>query len=479
MARQANTLFLEEWLRISSGSSSNTSADQSSSSSARAIIQAWAELRDCHQHQSFEPHHFQSLKILLDARTSLHVAEPQAKLLVSILSSTNLVIPLEAYPLLLRLLYIWVRKSFRPSSALIDSAVETLSRLLATEFGSKKIPEFFSEGVLILGAFSSVPSVSESSKTVCLELLCRLLEDEYRLVSPFGGLIPDVLAGIGYALCSSVIVYYARTLNALLGIWGREDGPPGSVSHGLMILHLVEWRRLHARILESTHGSSGGLEPVKIKEHLSSVTFKEAGAISSVFCNQYISVDDENKMIVENMIWRFCQELYSGHRKVAFLLHGKADELLEDVEKIAESAFLMIVVFASAVTKQKLNSKFSTESQMEMSVLILVSFSCLEYFRRVCLSEYMDTIRGVVVSAQVNETVCVSFVESMPPYVDQTNPQEFQQKVDYIWFKDEVQTTRILFYLRVIPTCCIERLPGPVFSRVVAPTMFLYPTFNN
>ncbi|XP_073267160.1 uncharacterized protein [Populus alba] len=179
-------------------------------------------------------------------------------------------------------------------------------------------------------------------------------------------------------------------------------------------------------------------------------------------------------MIVENMIWRFCQELYSGHRKVAFLLHGKADELLEDVEKIAESAFLMIVVFASAVTKQKLNSKFSTESQMEMSVLILVSFSCLEYFRRVCLSEYMDTIRGVVVSAQVNETVCVSFVESMPPYVDQTNPQEFQQKVDYIWFKDEVQTTRILFYLRVIPTCCIERLPGPVFSRVVAPTMFLY-----
>lgn len=603
MARQTNTLFLEEWLRISSGSSSNTSADQSSSSSARAIIQAWAELRDCHQHQSFEPHHFQSLKILLDARTSLHVAEPQAKLLVSILSSTNLVIPLEAYPLLLRLLYIWVRKSFRPSSALIDSAVETLSHLLATELGSKKSPEFFSEGVLLLGAFSSVPSVSESSKTVCLELLCRLLEDEYRLVSPFGGLIPDVLAGIGYALCSSVIVYYARTLNALLGIWGREDGPPGSVSHGLMILHLVEWvmssfiksrsqdklqifsketldtsrkdhvpfavvmaaagvlralnrsapsqqglqilsslrisaenriesvaqyfisksrdydnsgddyatsillqcislalarsgsvssrpplllslasallteifplRRLHARILESTHGSSGGLEPGKIKEHLSSVTFKEAGAISSVFCSQYISVDDENKMIVENMIWRFCQELYSGHRKVAFLLHGKADELLEDVEKIAESAFLMVVVFALAVKKQKLNSKFSTESQMETSVLILVSFSCLEYFRRMRLSEYMDTIRGVVVSAQENETACVSFVESMPTYVDLTNPQEFQQKVDYIWFKDEVQTSRILFYLRVIPTC-IERLPGSVFSRVVAPTMFLY-----
>ncbi|KAJ6323188.1 hypothetical protein OIU77_012927 [Salix suchowensis] len=407
MARQANTLFLEEWLRTSSGSIINTSADQSSLPSARAIIQAWSELRDCHQNQSFEPHHFQALKILLDARASLHVADPQAKLLVSILSSTNLVITHEAYPLLFRLLYIWVRKSFRPSSALIDLAVETLSHLLATELGSKKSPEFFSEGILLLGAFSFVPSVSESSKTVCLELLCRLLEDEYRMVSQFGGLIPDVLAGIGYALCSSVIVFYARTLNALLGIWGKEDGPPGSVSHGLMILHLVEWamssfiksrsqdklqifaeetlgtskkdhvpfavvmaaagvlralnrstpsrqglqilssirisaenriesvaqcfisksrdfensggdyatslllqcislavarsgsvssrpalllslasallteifplRRLYARILESTHGSSGGLEPGKIKEHLSSVTFREAG----------------------------------------------------------------------------------------------------------------------------------------------------------------------------------------------------------
>lgn len=50
----------------------------------------------------------------------------------------------------------------------------------------------------------------------------------------------------------------------------------------------------------------------------------------------------------------------------------------------------------------------------------------------------------------------------------------FPRKVEYIWSKDEVQTARILFYLRVIPTC-IERLPTPVFKKVVAPTMFLYP----
>ncbi|KAF9675036.1 hypothetical protein SADUNF_Sadunf10G0189800 [Salix dunnii] len=82
------------------------------------------------------------------------------------------------------------RKSTRPSSVLIDSAVVSLSHLLAIEFGSKKSPEFLSESVLLRGAFSFVPSVSESSKTVCLELLCRLLEDEYRVG------LPDVLAAL-------------------------------------------------------------------------------------------------------------------------------------------------------------------------------------------------------------------------------------------------------------------------------------------
>ncbi|KAH9704870.1 Obscurin-like protein [Citrus sinensis] len=91
------------------------------------------------------------------------------------------------------------------------------------------------------------------------------------------------------------------------------------------------------------------------------------------------------------------------------------------------------------------------------------------------LSEYMDTIRGVIVSVQENESVCVSFVESMPSYADLTNWQDFSvlQKMEYIWYKDEVQTARILFYLRVIPTC-IECVTAPIFRQVLVPTMFLY-----
>lgn len=602
MAKEANTLFLEEWLRSISGSSSNISSTNSSSSSARAIIQAWAELRDSLQHQSFRPHHLQSLKTLLNSQTSLHVADPQAKIVLSIISSPNLSLPHESYPLFLRLLYIWVRKSFKPSLLLVDSAVEALSLLFNAQFGSRKSPLLFSEGVLLLGAFSFVPAASEGSKTVCLDMLCRLLEEDYQLISSSGELLPDVLAGIGYALSSSVNVHYVRILNSLLGIWGKEGGPRGSVSDGLMILHLIEWvlsglinfhsfekinvfahetletsnanyvpfvivmaaagvlrvlnrstmsglgletvsrlrisaeyriesvaqdiisrtgvtnkdndltnrlllqcvslalarsglvssraplllclasallteifplRRLYAKVLDFPHGNLARLGHDEVKKHLDSVPFKEAGAITGVFCNQYVSIDEENKGVIENLIWDYCQDIYLGHRRAALILRGKEDELLGDMEKIAESAFLMVVLFALAITKYKLNSKSTQDTHKDISVRILVSFSCFEYFRRIRLPEYMDTIRGVVVSVQENESACVSFVESMPSYMDLTNGPDFSQKMQYLWCKDDVQTARMLFYLRVIPTC-IERVPCFVLRKVVAPTMFLY-----
>ncbi|XP_044512439.1 uncharacterized protein LOC123230329 isoform X3 [Mangifera indica] len=610
MARQANTLFLEEWLRNSSVSSSSigfrhSSFSSSSSLSARAIIQAWTDLRDSLQNQRFQPHHLQALKALLNSQASLHVADPQAKLLLSILSSQNLDLPAESYPLLFKLLYIWIRKSFKPSLVIIDLAVEVLSNTFSTEFGAKKSPFFYADGLLLLGAFSFAPSVPEKSKVVCLELFCGLLKEVYQLASSFEEVIANLLAGIGYALSSSVKVHFIRILNSFFRIWRKEDGPCASVSHGLMILHLFEWvisgfiksnyaekievfsqeffenskanyvpfallmtaagairassrsvpsgqklqilsrlrisaekkiesiaqdlisketefsssgndptnslllqclslalarcgpissrgplflclasallreifplRQFYMRFLEYPHGSSGQLRSKEIKEHLESVLFKEAGAVAGVLCNQYVAVDEGNKGKVENLIWNYCQDVYLGHRQVSLLLRGREDESLGYLEKIAESAFLMVVVFALSVTKQKLNSKFSKEAQIETSVQILVSFSCLEYFRRVRLPEYMDTIRGVVVSIQENESACVSFVESMPSYTDLTNGPGLSilQKMEYLWSKDDVQTARILFYLRVIRTC-IERVTAPSFRRVIAPTIFLY-----
>ncbi|KAG9150513.1 hypothetical protein Leryth_010898, partial [Lithospermum erythrorhizon] len=58
--------------------------------SAQAIIQAWADLRDLLQRQTFHPRHLEALKTLISSQVSLYVAEPQAKLVVAILSSAFL-----------------------------------------------------------------------------------------------------------------------------------------------------------------------------------------------------------------------------------------------------------------------------------------------------------------------------------------------------------------------------------------------------
>ncbi|KAH7839730.1 hypothetical protein Vadar_007971 [Vaccinium darrowii] len=120
-AKQAHILLLEEWLRSNSGGSSSI-LSKGSSSSVRAIIQAWYDVRDHLEHKSFGPHHLQLLKTLLNSHASLYLADPQAKVLLSILSFTNISLPPETYPLFLRLLYIWIRKSSKPSPVLIDSA---------------------------------------------------------------------------------------------------------------------------------------------------------------------------------------------------------------------------------------------------------------------------------------------------------------------------------------------------------------------
>ncbi|EYU18263.1 hypothetical protein MIMGU_mgv1a020872mg, partial [Erythranthe guttata] len=74
-----------------------------------------------------------------------------------------------------------------------------------------------------------------------------------------------------------------------------------------------------------------------------------------------------------------------------------------------------------------------------------------------------------------NESACIAFVESIPSYNDLINNDgsSILPKSEHLWSADEVQTTRIIFYMRVIPTC-VDRLLASVFKKVVAPTMFLY-----
>lgn len=552
MARKANnSLFLEEWLRGVSGSSvSGDLVKQNPAPSARSIIQAWTEIRESLQNLKFDTRYLQALRALVSSELTIHVADPQAKLLISILALRDVSLPSESYTLVLRLLYVWIRKSFRPSQALVGSAVQAIRGVLVDRRNLQ--PALVAQSVLVSGAFACVPSLSGDLKLLCLELLCRLLEEEYSLVGSQEELVPVVLAGVGYALSSSLDVHYVRLLDFLFGIWLKDEGPHGSVTHGLMILHLIEWvvsGYMRSNYMEkmslfvnevletskvnytvfavlmaaagvlraSTGGFSNGAQSFEIisklrnsaekriefvaqllvsngnvtlptiqrevpllkcfaialarcgsvsssaplllclasalltqvfplgqiyesfckafgkdpigprlnwvREHLSDILFKESGAITGAFCNQYSSASEENKYIVENMIWDFCQNLYLQHRQIALLVRGIEDTLLGDIEKIAESSFLMVVVFALAVTKQWLNPVVSEERKMKTSVKILVSFSCVEYFRHIRLPEYMETIRDVISCVQENDATCVSFVESIPAYDSLTNPK--------------------------------------------------------
>ncbi|KAL3616806.1 hypothetical protein CASFOL_039200 [Castilleja foliolosa] len=176
---------------------------------------------------------------------------------------------------------------------------------------------------------------------------------------------------------------------------------------------------------------------------------------------------DAGAITVENLVWNYCRDVYSGHRQIRLMLVGRADNLIREIE---ESAFLMVLVFALGVTKHRLNSnKVNGETKVEISLRILVSFSCVEYFRRMRLPDYMDTIRAVIVSVQENESACVAYIESIPSYDDLINyiiitGFSNMPKSGYLWSTDEVQTARIIFYMRVIPTC-VDQLPASVFKK--------------
>ncbi|KAK3012167.1 hypothetical protein RJ639_010466 [Escallonia herrerae] len=117
------------------------------------------------------------------------------------------------------------------------------------------------------------------------------------------------------------------------------------------------------------------------------------------------------------------------------------NELIRDLEKVAEYAFYG---YSFCIGSHKTEVRLQSSSRNPIGDF--------KYFPRMRLLEYMDTIRGVVISFQENESACTSFVESMPSYDDLTNQHGSSSllKMEYMWSKDEVQTAQILFYLRVI-----------------------------
>jgi hypothetical protein len=173
--------------------------------------------------------------------------------------------------------------------------------------------------------------------------------------------------------------------------------------------------------VETAEGKPAEAVKDRVNQHLDSVLFKEAGPVTGVLCNQYSYASEKAKTFVETSVWEYAQELYC-HLRAAVLLHqGKRDDLLTGINKIAEAAFLMVVVLAAEVTKHRLNAKSSEGFRPEVAARILVAFSCVEHLRRFRLPEYTEAIRRAVLVNQENPAASALFVESMPSYAELTS----------------------------------------------------------
>ncbi|KAJ1277641.1 hypothetical protein BS78_04G018800 [Paspalum vaginatum] len=232
--------------------------------------------------------------------------------------------------------------------------------------------------------------------------------------------------------------------------------------------------------VESSEGNSAEFAKSQVNKHLDGVLFKEAGPVTGVLCNQYSYANDKAKKFVETCVWEYAQEVYC-HLRLAVLLHrGKQDDLVTAIDKIAEASFLVVVVFAAEVAKYRLNVKSQEGFQPEVAARILVAFSCVEYLRRLRLPEYTEAVRSSVLANQQNAAATALFIESMPSYAELTSKPGLPALAGttYIWHRDEVQTSRILFYLRVVPTC-VGLIPVHMIRDKVAPITFLYLQHSN
>ncbi|XP_020172221.3 uncharacterized protein [Aegilops tauschii subsp. strangulata] len=247
-----------------------------------------------------------------------------------------------------------------------------------------------------------------------------------------------------------------------------------------LLEELLPLPRLLRISVKSPDGNSAELAKNQVKQHQDSVLFKEAGPVTGVLCNQYSFSDEKTKDYVETRVCEYAQELYH-HLRAAVLLHqAKRNGLLAEIDKIAEAAFFMIVSFAAEVAKHRLDANSSGGFQPEVAVRILVEFSFVEHLRRLRLPEYTEAIRRAVVVNQDNAAASALFVESMPSCAELTTKPDLLtlDGTRYICYADEVQTSRILFYLRVMPTC-ISLIPTHLIRDKLAPVIFLYIQHSN
>ncbi|KAL2622623.1 hypothetical protein R1flu_002828 [Riccia fluitans] len=215
---------------------------------------------------------------------------------------------------------------------------------------------------------------------------------------------------------------------------------------------------------------------VAFQVHTESFVFQEVGALARALCEQYRKSGEYEQSETVKYIWEFARKLQSSHR-LFVATSGKPpsptglSHYARTMETFLESAFLTVVVFYNtAVVKDAGN----LSSAVELAALALDTFSFVEYFRRLQVKEYVEVIKSAVTRVSDSEAGSVLLVNKFPHYNDVIQlPGPSHLTLTYDWDQDEVQSSRVLFYFRLLPLC-LDTLPDAVFVERVAPVLFLY-----
>lgn len=198
----------------------------------------------------------EALSVINQHCKSLHVAETQAKLLITLLTSVrcdNIELLGQARAFSTLVLTPWVRKTFvivtaRPSKqaeATLILLIESLCKAVQ-EFPVSDI--YLCPAILLLGTVCSIPQIPDPLRLTCQEVISRELCLRKHVIVQ--GEISLVLAGAGYAMVVANGNIKTSILQAVLSLWSHEDignyqvrglqFPP--LREALMVFHLLEYQ---------------------------------------------------------------------------------------------------------------------------------------------------------------------------------------------------------------------------------------------
>lgn len=261
-------------------------------------------------------------------------------------------------------------------------------------------------------------------------------------------------------LCLTLaLLEYAMPLSTVYGKYVMEI-------HGLH----QELEGSRGNAVQSVQGNIFSSMQTQLSLHVEGILFHEAGAICRAVCEQYKSADKRWQLWVENLIWKYSHALYQSHRSLLAVIKRNADSPNEPLRKVLEALLLSVVMLYSFVTKEKSGADLHDKGRF--AVQVLSSLSCIEFIRQHQVPEYGDLVQRCVAWVSTSEAACATLADMFPSY-DDIICLPGSALASYSWMEDTVQDARVLFCLRVLPSC-LNYFPASSFLTRVAPIVLLY-----